>query len=355
MTHFFAPGPIKIPDCLREALSTTAPYFAGKEFSKVLEQIQPRLQEVFNTDNPVMIGTGSGSLGMECAVTNFFSHGDVVIVLVTGKYGKNWSEMCQRHGLVVAEVSAPPGSAASKAELSELMSRFSKVKGVFITHVDTTTGILNPIEEFRHIIRTSYPNTLIVVDAICSLLTEQLVSSNYDVVISASQKALSLPPGLFFMTASRLAVDVASRTEERPFYFDVVKEYDRTLTNTTTFTPASNLIMALDVALRIIVDILTPTLIIDRSMILSTSSKVTLSKAGLSLFSKSPANAITVVYHSNSDYIISKLEESGIIIGSGVRELKGKIFRIMHFGWDTKSRDLDEVLSSVIHFADPYP
>ena len=355
MTHFFAPGPIRIPDCLKEDLSTTAPYFAGKEFSKILERIQPRLKEVFGTQNPVMIGTGSGSLGMESVVSNFFEAGDLVVVIITGKYGMNWSAMCRRRGLEVVEIVVPDGMPISGEKLEGAMSSGSSVAGVFITHVDTTTGVLNDVDGLREIIR-KYPQVLIVVDAVCSLLSEHLVSSDYDVVISASQKALSLPPGLFFMTASPFAMTVASTITERSFYFDVLREGKRAIGNTTTFTPASNLIMALDTALAVVVDFLGgPKVVIEKNRERAEYARHRLEKAGLTLWSKSPSNAVTAISNSNSSYIVSKLEEEDIIVGSGVRELVGKIFRIMHFGWDLEFEELEFVLDRAIHFSNPYP
>lgn len=345
----FAPGPISTPTKVLNAMATDPPYFAGRKFSALLESIQPMLREVFRTDLPVMIGTGSGTLGMECAVSNFFNTRDAVVVFNTGKYGKNWAEICSRWGLEVVEVVSRPGSPARVGSFKRIMStERSKIRGVFVTHVETTTGVVNDIRAIREV---AGKDTLVVVDGISSLLSEQLISSHYDVVIGASQKALSLPPGLFFMTISEKALERRATSHLPKFYFDVAVEYERTKKNITTFTPASNLIVGLKVTLEEVLKIGV------RSLILNARGRAEVARqafvdAGFELFSRPSSNAVTAVSFENSNKLLAILEDNyNVIIGGGVRELVDKIFRVMHFGWETSFAESKYVTECIIEVA----
>lgn len=349
MSLLFAPGPVKVPPTVRKLFKTDPPYFTTPEFSKLLELIQPDLQYVFGTTNPVMIGTGSGSLGMEAAVQNFFSKGEYVIVINTGKYGKNWVNMCTRRGLVVetlnSDLRSPVRPELFGSILAKILKMQGRVDGVFITHTETTTGIRNPIERYLEIIKEISPGTLVLIDAVSSLLTEQLHSFDYDVVISASQKALMLPPGLFFMTASPRALKKAESVENRMYYFDVINENERTAKNITTFTPASDLIPALKVSLHAVVQ-LGKENVIQECAKLSNIVRQELVRR-FKMWPSDPANAVSVFECERANEFVNKMRNMGIVIGGGVRELNNKVFRIMHFGWNTEVEEIEYVLWAI--------
>jgi len=347
--HLFAPGPIRIPDVIKRTFLVDPPYFTSEGFSDLIREIQPKLQAVFNTRNLVLIGTGSGTLGMEMAVSNFFSEGDNVIVVDSGKYGTNWALMCESYGLKVNWVSVKPGEPVSIADIDDQFT--NDTVGIFVTHVETTTGVLHPIKE----ISDKYKKKcLILVDAVSSLLTEPLCADDYDVVISASQKAISIPPGLFFMSVSHDAsTHYAAESSLPKFYFDVTNELLRLEKGITTFTPASNLYLALNVALDEILKYGVENIIRGTGHIAAETRKH-LSR-DFDLFSNEPCNAVTACICTNSNLLIKRLYDEGIVVGSGVRELNDKIFRVMHFGWDLSEKELNSVIKSILILHDPYP
>jgi aspartate aminotransferase-like enzyme len=353
-TLLMAPGPIRIPDDIRLAMAASVPYFTTKAFSSILRHLQPLLQYAFDTKNIVMTGTGSGSLGLESCVTNFFNAGETVIVVDTGKYGQNWVKMCKLWNLnvIVYRPTVRTRGVDTIQEFDEFVTTALKLTdsplaGVFVTHTETTTAIKNDIGSIRVVLEINYPEALLVVDAVSSLLTEHLRSESYDVVVSASQKGMSCPPGLFFMTASDKALNKAENVRTPNFYFDVINEWERTSKNITTFTPASNIVFAVAVALARIRDIGR------REVIQMCADRATYTRDRLrpyfDIYSQSPCNAVSAFKTENSNALIDRLyAKDNIVIGGGVRELNDKIFRIMHFGWDTTNGEVVKVIEALL-------
>jgi aspartate aminotransferase-like enzyme len=350
----FAPGPVRVPNYVKYTFLQDPPYFTTSEFSKMLERIQERLRFAFRTINPVLIGTGSGSLGLEMAVANFFNKGDEIIVIDHGKYGQNWAKMASTYGLkpvILKESKA--GFAVHPKHLKSSLN--SCIKGVFITHVETTTAIRAPLEEYRGVIEEKCPNALIVVDAVSSLLTERLQSSLYDVVVSASQKALQLPPGLFFMAVSERAMDAAAKSKLPRFYFNVLNEWERSLRNITTFTPAAPLFQALDHVLETVVYDRFPEELIDETRTRAHFVREWCNTAGFDTFSHYPCNAVTAIKYESADTLIERLYNMNLVVGGGLREQKNKLFRIMHFGWEFDYEELHTALNLIKLCGNPYP
>lgn len=349
-----APGPFSIPPQIKQALQETPPYFASPEFSVVLKEIQPLLQMVMGTRNRVLIGTGSGSLGMQMAVDNFVSQGNMVLVLCTGKYGYNWSEMCSRakcEVLILPETG--PGETISLNRFKACLKyEGHKIKAIYMTHVETTTGVVSPIKEYAFYAR-KHSDCLLIVDAVSSVMVENLYCDDFDVVISASQKGLNMPPGLFFMTCNERAYARAQEIPFRPFYFDVVNELRRNKDNITTFTPATNLVMALKVVLDHIAKE-GKHAILERNQRFATWAFEELTQCYPS-FSKYPTYALTALETKDNGKLRNDLREKGIIIGDGVRELKGHIVRIAHMGWALDETKLHALVEIVKHLVKPYP
>lgn len=347
---YFAPGPVRIPEIVKHTFLHDSPYFASGEFSAILKSIQPKLREVFDTKNPVMIGTGSGSLGMEACVLNFFNPHDEVIVLSAGKYGENWVKMCEHHGLHVYTIEFPPEQSPEKSLdlFKRALATNTRIKGVLATHVETTTGSKLPIDDVATQIRSirkeqrQKDEPLFIIDSVCSLLTEPFRASNYDVVISASQKGLQCPPGLFFMTCSDRALKQAKNVERRLVYFDVLNEIERCEKSITTFTPASNLIVALDIALEMVLDI-------GRDQVIrETESFAAHVRDSLQFYFKQlpwmPCNGVSAFILDDSNRFVEECARAGLILGSGLRQYNNKIFRMMHFGWDLNRCEVDAAL-----------
>jgi aspartate aminotransferase-like enzyme len=351
----YAPGPVRIPDRIKYRMLLDPPYFTTSEFSSMLERIQENFKILFGNKEPVLIGTGSGSLGMEAAVQNFFSPGENVLIIETGKYGKNWGDMCRAYGLHTMTISTEFGFPVEASSIQSMLgSQNTNISGIFVTHVETTSAVRNDIEMIRDIRDKVAPGALLCVDAVSSLLTEEFNVSDYDVVISASQKALQCPPGLFFMFVNQTALARANVSTLPRFYFAVLNEYERAKKNITTFTPASTTIVALDETLRQIVDSGGPQVVIERARIGGEITREIANRKFTLIGNKT--NAVTGFYHECSKGFASYLEYNyNIVVGTGVRKQADSVIRIMHFGWDLNLDELRRVVTAVVCASDPYP
>jgi aspartate aminotransferase-like enzyme len=222
------------------------------------------------------------------------------------------------------------------------------IKGVFMTHFETTTGVLSPIEEYREYFRKEIPNALLIVDAIGSFLSEELNADLYDIVLVSSQKGLSLPSGLFFLSVSQKAIDAAEALSESLsgfsslLYFDIKKQIDYQVNrHTTVNTPNSMLLVAADVAIETI-RWLGGTKYCIR--LAEQMAGVVRYKVGsyMPTYSSNPGNAVQIFRYRYSKKLVEGCKKEGILIGSGVRKLSDNTFRIKSFGWE---RNFEEYLT----------
>lgn len=337
-----APGPAEIPEIVRKSLASESPYFGSVKFSTLFKKVQVQLREVFDTKNFILVGNGSGSLGLEVSVLSFFNIGDRIAIITSGKYGDNWNDMCLAHGLDVVRLNASYSPTCYPIEKFEKFceENAKRLKGLFVTHFETTSGVLNPISEYLRIYRKHGGTGLFIVDAVSSLLTEPLKSDDYDVVIGASQKALSLPPGLFFMSVSDDALEAAKKkvNGHSLYYFDLLKEYKYQKVGTSVFTTSSHLIQALHVSLTVILSRGVQFVI---SKCRDSSDFVRIELSGyFSRFPKDEGNAVSVFKCDYSEELVRVCGEMGLVLGYGVRKLHESTFRLRTFGWDLNTSDL---------------
>jgi aspartate aminotransferase-like enzyme len=345
---YFAPGPIRIPDKVKKSLLEDPPYFTTKAFSKLLQETRTMLMYVMDQtrSHTPLIGYGSGSLGMEAAVANFFRPGECVLIIDSGKYGKHFSTLAMKYKLIPYVLTSSPGAVVPVKHVEKVLQSIWPVSGVLCQTVETTTAVRTPYEWYVKLVKERFPKALSVIDAISSIGIEPFSSTKYDVVIGASQKGLQCPPGLFFMSASEAAIERANEIASTSSftYFSVVNEYERAQKNITTFTPSSNLIMALHAGLSCMMEIGI------ESIYQTTDEKARYVRDRLAtypLLSRSPCTAVTAVEMSDADSFVQECEERNLILGGGVRELKNKIFRMMHFGWDTTYEEISEAFAII--------
>jgi aspartate aminotransferase-like enzyme len=351
----YAPGPVKIPDKIKWAMLSDPPYFTTLDFQRLIYKIQSKMSTFFGSPNPVLIGSGSGTLGMEMVVQNFFSEGDNVIVLENGKYGENWAKICMQYKLNVLTVSEEMGIPINPDNIESILkSRSIDIKGLFVTHVETTTGVVNPISQIRKMVYNFSPRTLMCVDAVSSFLTEDFHIPNYDVVITASQKALQLPPGLFMMFTSHEALAAAKKSKFPKFYFNVIEENIRMSKNMTTFTPASTLFVGLITVLDEIEKLGGPSSVISNTKKTAKAVRDIL-RTKYTIAGNEP-NGVTAFYVDGSNSVAEYLEHTyNIVIGRGLRKWNNQALRMMHFGWDLDIEEATKVACSVSCCTTPYP
>ena len=316
------------------------------EFCSLLLDTREYLQKIFKTDNDLVILTASGTGAMEAAVGNLLSSQTPALAVSAGKFGERWLEICSAFGIPCRTLAKPYGEAASIDEIRQSLERNPDVRALLIQGCETSTGTAHDLEAISQMIRTSFPEVLIVVDAITWVGSQPLETDAWgiDVVIGGSQKAFAIPPGLAFLSLSERAIDTIRQNTAPRYYFDLVKEVEKQREGQTALTPAVSLVVALNEALQ---EILNQGLdrVLEEVQLMAECTREGVLAMGLSLVSSAPASALTAFYPPpgiRATEIIQTLQERfGIIVAGGQGELKGKILRIGHLGYF----DLVDVLS----------
>lgn len=217
------PGPSSIHPRVYRAMAAPVVGHLDPQFLEIMEDNKTLLQEVFQTGNRLTIPiSGTGSSGMETCLVNVVEPGDKVLICINGVFGQRMLDVAQRCGAQVATVEAPWGEPIPPEKVGEALDG-GEYKVVGIVHAETSTGVLQPLEEIAGLVRES--GALFLVDTVTSLggVTVAVDEWNIDLCYSGTQKCLSCPPGLAPVTLSERAVEVLrQRTNKvQSWYLDL--------------------------------------------------------------------------------------------------------------------------------------
>jgi len=298
-----------------------------------------------------LVFTSSGTGAMEGAVSNLLSRGDKALVVRGGKFGERWGEICKAYGIEFIPVDVEWGRAVDPKKIEETLRGNSSVRAVYTQASETSTGVRHPIKEMAEIVK-KYENTVIVVDAITGIGVFDIPMDQWgiDVVVSGSQKALMLPPGLSFVALSDKAWKFVERSNLPKYYFDFKKELKSAQKNQNSFTPAISLFVGLRESLQLIQKEGLEA-VFERHERLAGATRAAVKALGLELYAPhSPSNAVTAVKVPEG-ILGGKLknlffEKFGITVAGGQDQAKGKIIRIAHLGYYEKL-DMIMVISAL--------
>lgn len=334
--YLLTPGPTPLPPQVCEALGQPIIHHRTPQFQVVLKEVTEGLKYVFQTKNDVFILASSGTGAMEAAVSNLLSPGDTVITVQGGKFGERWTEIAQAYGINAEVIDVKWGEAVSPSEIEKRLKANPKIKAVFTTLCETSTGAASDIEAIGKTVKDSA--AVLVVDAISGLGAIDLKTDAWsvDVVVSGSQKGLMLPPGLGFISPSPKAAKLIESSKCPKYYFDL-KEAKKALDKTDTpFTPAIGLIIALNEALKMMKQDGLEN-IFARHKKMADAARAAIKALGLELFAPAAASdvvtAVVVPAGIDGEKLVKTMRDTyGVTIAGGQAELKGKVFRIAHMG-----------------------
>jgi aspartate aminotransferase-like enzyme len=338
--YLLAPGPTAIPPEILLAMAEPILHHRNPLFEAVVAEVRENLKWLFGTKNEVLIFASSGTGAMEGAVTNMLSPGDKAICVKSGKFGERWANICKAYGVQPLNIDIPWGDILEPAEVEKVLKANPDTKAVYATATETSTGARFPIQEVAAIVR-NYPNTIMVLDAITGLGVFEILQDDWgiDVLVSGSQKALMLPPGLAFAGVSDKAWEFNKRSTLPKFYFNWAKEVANLQKNQTNFTPAISLIMGLRESLRMMKEEGREN-VFRRIDILARATREGAMALGLKVFAKSPSPAVTAIVAPegiDGQAIYKTLwKKYGVTGAGGQDQLKGKIFRIATLGYADK-------------------
>lgn len=349
--RLLTPGPTPAPEETLLELARPVTFHRSSQFRAVIKEVSEDLQYVFCTKQPVLTITASGTGAMEAAIANTVPPGGKAICLVSGRWGERWRNICKAFGVTVVEVKVPYGESVAPAALAAALKEHPDAAIVTSTLSETATGCRNDIKGFAEITRAS--EALLIVDGISGLGVMECRMDDWgiDVVVTGSQKALMLPPGLAFIGLSQRAwkrVDLLYQGPSAPkaFYFDIRKYRDNLAGNDTPFTPANTLVRALRLSLKRLRDEGIENCW-KRHSRMARAARAAAAPLRLELYAKDPADGLTVYKVPEAVdgvAILGALEKDhGIRVAGGQDVLKGKIIRLAHMGYI----DYFEVLAAV--------
>lgn len=222
--RFFLPGPTYVRREIREAMTRPMTAHRSPEFKAVYETVSDCLRPIFRTERDVYTATGSSTLVMESAV--ICSSRDRVLNLTAGAFSERWHMICRNLARTADRVYTPWGEAVDPDRVREALRRLP-YEAVTVVHNETSTGVLQPLQEIVEVVREE-SDAVVLVDAVSSLggAPVEPESWDLDLVLAGSQKALSLPPGLAFFTLSERLETRAYETPPRGWYTDVLRYRD---------------------------------------------------------------------------------------------------------------------------------
>ncbi len=341
------PGPTPVPPEVVLAMAQPIMHHRAPVYEELLREVRAGLKYLFQTKSEVLIFTSSGTGAMEGAITNTLSAGDGAVVVEGGKFGERWAQICRAYGVKTSILPVEWGKAVEPQRIGRALEEDPAIKAVCIQATETSTGVLHPIREIAGIV-SGHPGALLIVDAISHLGAVELPMDEWkvDVVISGSQKALMLPPGLAFAALSEKAWGFVEKSSLPKFYFDFRKERKNLEKNQNAYTPAISLILGLAQSLKMIrAEGLEN--IFARHSRLARATREAMKALGLKLYAPQAfSDALTAVLSPpgiQAQAIIKILREKHhLTIAGGQDQAKGKIFRISHMGYV----DFNDLLSA---------
>jgi aspartate aminotransferase-like enzyme len=334
--YLLSPGPTPIPNEVSLAMSETMIHHRTPQFNKIFEEARQGLKTLFGTKGDVLMLASSGTGAMEAAVSNLFSPGDKVLVINGGKFGERWLNIANAFGLDPVEVKVEWGQAVKVEAVEKQLKLHPDIQSVMIQASETSTTVLHPVKEIAKLTKNG---PLFLVDGVTAVgvLPVPLDEWGIDALVTGSQKALMLPPGLGFIALSDRAWQKTKKAKLPRFYFDLNLERKNQVKGSGAFTPAVSLIFGLRASLSMMeregFD-----RVYARHARMARAMRAAATVMGLKLLAPdSPSPAATGIFlpdNLDADKVLDYLrDQMGVILAEGQDQLKGKVIRIAHVGY----------------------
>lgn len=351
MEELRIPGPTPCPPEVLQAMSRQMINHRGSEFQKILVDVTEKLKHLFQTKNDLYLLTGSGTGGMEAAITNTMSPGDKILSVSIGVFGDRFAAIATHFGADVISYKVEWGKAAEADTVREFLKANPDVKAVLVTHNETSTGVTNDLASISKAVKEY--NKLLIVDAISSLGSINFPVDEWqcDIAITGSQKGWMVPPGMAMVSISEEGWKAHANAKMPHFYWDFTRAKSYYEKGQNPWTPAVSIVFALQVSLDMMIKEGLPSIFTKQAKI-GNLTREGVKSLGLSLFAdpKYASNTVTAV--ASPDGIDANVlrrileKEHQVILAGGQQTLDGKIFRIGHLGYVSEA-DIEKVMSAL--------
>jgi aspartate aminotransferase-like enzyme len=328
---FLLAGPVPLHPRVQRAMAQPAHAHRSPEFTEVNRELGNLLQEVYQTEDPVLPITGSGTAAMDAAAGSLLDEGSKAVVLDNGKFGNRMAKLAKRYAGEVVHLEQAWGQ---PFDLDTIDQALTGAEALLFTHNETSGGFTHPIEDLVSVAEDH--DVLTIADCITSLggVDVPVGELGLDACISGSQKCIGAPAGLGFVSLSERARD---ELHEHPsFYIDLPQYVDRWQEHQTPWTPATHTHLATREALRILTEEGLETRF-EKVRRTARATRAGAQALGLELFAhpehrSDTLTAIELPDGVTDDEFRGGLKEMGVMVAGGQRHMSGEIFRVGHMG-----------------------
>lgn len=346
----FIPGPVEVRKEVLEKMSIPMIGHRSKEASELQKSISEKMRKILYTENEILLSTTSGSGLMEGAIRSCTAKRAAVFSV--GAFGKRWYEMAVNNNVPVDIYEVNNGEAINIKDIDRVLAT-GKYDFLAVTHNETSTGIMNPIEEVGEILK-KYPEVIFAIDAVSSAVGSKIEVDKYgiDICITSTQKAIGLPPGMAICSFSDKAKNNAEKVKFRGTYLDLLALYKYIKKKDYQYpsTPSISHMYALDYQLDYILNVEG----LDNRFSRHIEMAKIVREWGKKYFELFPderyiSNTLTTIKNNRNISVANLNKELGVRgfqISNGYGDLKEKTFRIAHMA-DCTVKDINELLENI--------
>lgn len=345
MPRMFVPGPVDVADDVLQAQAKAMLPHRSKEFEEIYRRASEKSQQLFYTKYRVFLTASSGTGLQEAAIRNFVDK--KVLSCVNGAFADRWYEVAVSNGKEVEKLSSEWDQPVDPNRVADALKKGGH-DAVTVVHNETSTGMQNPVKEIAEAVRAVAPDTMILVDAVSSLGGAKIEMDAWglDMVLTSSQKAIALPPGLALGAVTDRAMKKAESVKNRGWYFDLVRMEKHRLKDSSPATPVMPLIYALDYQLdRIAKEGLENRFARHTAMAKRVHEWAEAHDQSIYVPAGYRSQTVTTIKNDRNldiSALNSFLKQRGMRIANGYGQLKDKTFRIAHMG-EIQLSDLEEL------------
>lgn len=332
----FAVGPVMMDPDIASLGAEPVPYFRTSDFSELMLENERLLKSLMGAeeDSRAVFLTGSGTLAMDAAVCNLFTPEDRLLIVNGGGFGKRFCEIAEVYKIPYVSIDLECGRALKKEDLQAFEN--GDFTGFLINMHETSTGVLYDMDLVGDFCRKHH--LILVVDAISSFLADPLdmKAISADIVLTGSQKALAVPPGISMMVLSARAIQRVNKNTPPCYYLNLKSALKNGERGQTPFTPAVSILLQLN---RRLCDITENGILMERNRIklVADDFRARIKKYPFSIESESLSNALTPLSPKNPDVSAYEIfcvlkDKFGIIVCPNGGSLAKKVFRVGHIG-----------------------
>ncbi len=347
------PGPTNIDPRVLRAMCRPPLSHTSLEFADIFREALNNLKKVFMTESEVFVVAGSGTLALEMAIANVIEPGDKVLNCVSGHFGNYFVEISKVFGAVPKVLEVAWGKAVKPEQVREALKEDS-YKAVTVTHVETSTGVFNPIKDIGEVVKKD-SDAFYIVDTVSSLggMEVRVDEWGIDVCASGSQKCIGVPPGLALIAVSQKTLEyLEKRKSPVGTWYGSFKNWLPIMRDPTKYfaTPAVNMIYALNESLKLILEEGLENRF-KRHYVLAESFRAAINALNLKLVAEkeNASNTVSAVYYPegiDDNQFRSEMKKRGVIVAAMLGPLKGKGFRVGHMG-NINQNDIFSLLTAI--------